>query len=78
VQAFNTPSPFTISDLSSVWVVCDVYENDLSSVRPGDTAEIILNAYPDRKFQGKVSNIGAILDPVFARPRCALKCKTQE
>ena len=63
VQAFNTPSPFTISDLSSVWVVCDVYENDLSSVRPGDTAEIILNAYPDRKFQGKVSNIGAILDP---------------
>ena len=63
MQAFNTPSPFTISDLSSVWVVCDVYENDLSSVRPGDTAEIILNAYPDRKFQGKVSNIGAILDP---------------
>jgi len=63
VQAFNTPSPFTISDLSSVWVVCDVYENDLSSVRPGDTAEIILNAYPDRKFQGKVSNIGAVLDP---------------
>jgi membrane fusion protein, heavy metal efflux system len=63
VQAFNTPSPFTISDLSSVWVVCDVYENDLSSVRPGDRAEIILSAYPDRRFQGKVSNIGAILDP---------------
>jgi cobalt-zinc-cadmium efflux system membrane fusion protein len=63
VQAFNSPSPFTISDLSSVWVVCDVYENDLATVRLGDTAEISLNAYPDRMFSGKVSNIGAVLDP---------------
>ncbi len=63
VQAFNTPSPFTISDLSSVWIVCDVYENDLADVRLGDTADISLNAYPDRVFKGTVSNIGAILDP---------------
>jgi membrane fusion protein, heavy metal efflux system len=63
VQAFNIPSPFTISDLSSIWIVCDVYENDLANVRLGDTAEITLNAYPDRSFKGKVSNIGAILDP---------------
>jgi cobalt-zinc-cadmium efflux system membrane fusion protein len=63
VQAFNTPSPFTISDLSSVWVICDVYENDLATVRLGDPAEIRLNAYPDRVFQGRVSNIGSILDP---------------
>ena len=63
VQAFNTPSPFTISDLSYVWIVCDVYENDLAGVKLGDTAEIGLNAYPDRVFKGTVSNIGAILDP---------------
>jgi len=63
VQAFNTPSPFTISDLSSVWIVCDVYENDLAGVRLGDSADIGLNAYPDRAFKGTVSNIGAILDP---------------
>ena len=63
VQAFSSPSPFTISDLSSVWIVCDVYENDLSNVRLGDTADISLNAYPDRMFRGRVSNIGAILDP---------------
>jgi cobalt-zinc-cadmium efflux system membrane fusion protein len=63
VQAFNTPSPFTISDLSSVWIVCDVYENDMAKVRLGDTAEITLNAYPERAFKGTVSNIGAILDP---------------
>src|SRR6204780_3640460 len=63
VQAYNTPYPFTISDLSSTWIVCDVYENDLATVRLGDSAEISLNAYPDRIFKGRVSNIGAILDP---------------
>lgn len=63
VQAYNTPYPFTISDLSSTWIVCDVYENDLATVRLGDIAEISLNAYPDRVFKGKVSNIGATLDP---------------
>jgi membrane fusion protein, heavy metal efflux system len=63
VQAFNTPAPFTISDLSYVWVICDVYENELATVRIGDTAEITLNAYPDRVFKGTVSNIGSILDP---------------
>jgi len=63
VQAYNTPYPFTISDLSATWVVCDVYENDLASVRIGDTAEIKLNAYPDRRFRGRVSNILPNLDP---------------
>jgi cobalt-zinc-cadmium efflux system membrane fusion protein len=63
VQAYSSPSPFTISDLSSIWIVCDVYENDLPTVRLGDTAEIVLNAYPARVLKGKVSNISAILDP---------------
>ena len=63
VQAYSSPSPFTISDISSIWIVCDVYENDLATVRLGDTAEITLNAYPGRPFKGKVSNIGATLDP---------------
>jgi cobalt-zinc-cadmium efflux system membrane fusion protein len=62
VQAFG-PNPFTISDLSSVWVVCDAHEDQLPSVRPGDSADIRLNAYPERLFKGAVSNIGAILDP---------------
>ncbi len=63
VQAYSTPYPFTISDLSETWIVCDVYENDLANVRLGDSADITLNAYPDRKFKGTVSNIGSILDP---------------
>jgi membrane fusion protein, heavy metal efflux system len=65
VQAYSTPYPFTISDLSATWIVCDVYENDLANVRLGDSADIILNAYPDRMFKGRVSNIGAILDPTI-------------
>jgi cobalt-zinc-cadmium efflux system membrane fusion protein len=63
VQAYSSPSPFTISDVSSVWIVCDVYESDMAHVQLGDTAEITLNAYPDRPFRGRVSNIGMILDP---------------
>jgi len=63
VQAYSSPNPFTISDLTNVWVVCDVYENDMANVRLGEMADIKLNAYPDRMIKGKVSNIGAILDP---------------
>jgi len=63
VQGLSSPNPFTISDLSDVWVVCDVYENDLPTVRLGDTAAIRLNAYPGMELNGKVSNISAILDP---------------
>ena len=56
-------TPFTISDLSSLWIICDVYENDLATVHLGDPAEIRLNAYPGRVFRGRVSNIGATMDP---------------
>jgi cobalt-zinc-cadmium efflux system membrane fusion protein len=62
VQALGS-NPFTISDLSSVWVVCDVYENDLPSVHLGESADIRLNAYPGQVLKGTISNIGEILDP---------------
>jgi cobalt-zinc-cadmium efflux system membrane fusion protein len=65
VQAYSTPYPFTISDLSNLWMVCDVYENDLPNVHLGDAAEIHLNAYPDRTFRGRVSNIGSVMDPTI-------------
>src|SRR6201988_2642679 len=53
VQGLSGNNPFTISDLSSVWIVCDVYENDLSNVHIGETADITLNAYPDKKYTGR-------------------------
>ena len=59
----NSPNLFTIADLSQVWVICDVYENDLAQVHVGDRAQIELNAYPNRKFRGRITNIGKLLDP---------------
>jgi len=63
VQGLASPNPFTISDLTQVWVMCDVFENDLKNVHIGEFADVRLNAYPDRVFQGKIANIGPILDP---------------
>jgi membrane fusion protein, heavy metal efflux system len=63
VAGLGAPNPFTISDLSYVWILSDVYENDLASVRVRETAEIRLNAYPDKVFRGEITNIGPILDP---------------
>jgi len=58
----SSPNLFTIADLSHVWVLCDVYENNLSQVHPGDFADVLLNAYPDRVFKGRVGNISRVLD----------------
>jgi cobalt-zinc-cadmium efflux system membrane fusion protein len=73
VQAYSSPNPFTISDLTAVWVVCDVYENDMATVRIGETADIKLNAFPDRMIKGKVSNVGAILDPTIRTAKIRLE-----
>ena len=59
----GSANAFTIADLSQVWIICDVYENDLPLVHLGQTADIRLNAYPDRVMTGVISDIGAILDP---------------
>jgi cobalt-zinc-cadmium efflux system membrane fusion protein len=63
VQALTPPNPFTISDLSHVWILCDVYENDLAKVHVGEYADIRLNAYPERLLKARISNILPTLDP---------------
>ena len=63
VQALTPPNPFTISDVSHVWIVCDVYENDLAQVHLGEYADIRLNAYPNRTLRGRIGNIAQIMDP---------------
>ncbi len=63
VQGLASPNPFTISDLSYVWIICDVYENDLDAVRVGDFADIHLNSYPKQVFKGRIDNILPVLDP---------------
>ena len=59
----NSPNLFTIADLSTVWIVCDVYENNLADVQLGDIADVRLNAYPGKVYRARVVNIGPIMDP---------------
>lgn len=63
VQGLPGPNPFTISDLSYVWIMCDVYENDLDAVHLGEYADIHLNAYPNKPLKGRIDNILPTLDP---------------
>ena len=59
----NQPNLFTIADLSRVWVIADVYENDIPMVKLGDIADVDIDAYPGRTLHGRIDNIGKILDP---------------
>jgi membrane fusion protein, heavy metal efflux system len=61
----GSATAFTIADLSHVWVICDVYENDLPLVRLGQEARISLTAYPGKVLTGRVSDIGPVLDPTI-------------
>ena len=61
----GSATAFTIADLSRVWVICDVYENDLPLVKLGQEARISLNAYPGKVLTGRVSDIGPVLDPTI-------------
>jgi membrane fusion protein, heavy metal efflux system len=62
-QGLASPNAFTISDLSHVWIVCDVYENDLAFIHLDEYAEIRLSAFPNTVLKARVSNIGPTLDP---------------
>ena len=63
VQALTPPNPFTISDMSRVWIICDVWENNMAQVHIGEYADIHLVAYPERVLKGRISNILPIVDP---------------
>ena len=75
VAGLGSPNPFTISDLSYVWIVCDVYENDLPNVHVGETAEIRLNAYPDKEFTGRISNVLPVLDPTIRTAKVRIEVR---
>ncbi len=73
VQGLGSPNPFTISDLSYVWIICDVYENDLDAVHAGEFADIHLNAYPGKVFKGRIDNILPVLDPSLRTAKVRLE-----
>jgi membrane fusion protein, heavy metal efflux system len=63
VQALTPPNPFTISDISRVWILCDVYENNIAQVHLGEFAYVRLNAYPDHALKARIANIAPVIDP---------------
>jgi membrane fusion protein, heavy metal efflux system len=63
-QALSAPSPLcTIADISSIWAVGDIYEQDLSAAKPGQEAQVTLNAYPGQRWSGRVSVVSGAVDP---------------
>jgi RND family efflux transporter MFP subunit len=73
---------YTIADLSTVWVYANVFQNDVGRLKPGDAAKVTLDAYPGRKFGGRIDQILPQVDPttrtvkvrlVMANPGLALK-----
>jgi membrane fusion protein, heavy metal efflux system len=75
VQGLSGPNLFTISDLSSVWVLCDIYENDLPFVRLGEFADIHPSAFPDLVLKGRIGNISSILDPSLRTAKVRLEVR---
>jgi cobalt-zinc-cadmium efflux system membrane fusion protein len=75
VAGLSSPNPFTIADLTYVWILCDVYENDLANVHIGETADIRLNAYPEKLFTGRISNIGPVLDPALRTAKVRIEVR---
>lgn len=74
VRADSAQPLLTISNLADVWILADVYEQDLGMVKKGDSVTIRVPAYPDEVFQGKVDHVGDVLDPVSRtiKVRCSV------
>ncbi len=62
-QPGNAPAPFVVADLSTLWMMANVTETDVSALALGQTVEITLPAFPGRTFQGHVTYIATTLDP---------------
>jgi cobalt-zinc-cadmium efflux system membrane fusion protein len=63
VRADNSQNLFTIADLSTVYVLVNVYESDISKIQTGDPVKVTTLSYPDKTFDGKIDRIDNMLDP---------------
>jgi cobalt-zinc-cadmium efflux system membrane fusion protein len=63
VQPGNSPAPFAVADVSTMWLIADVEEADSPMLRRGEPVRVKVMAFPDREFQGTISVVGAAVDP---------------
>lgn len=75
VSLAGSATAFTIADLSSVWIVCDVYENEIAKLQLGQEAKIKIGAYPDKELTGRISDIGPVLDPSIRTAKVRIEVK---
>jgi len=67
VRSDNTDPLYLIADLATMWLKANVSENDIALIRPGQEVDVRVNAFPDRSFTAKITNVGAASDPVTHR-----------
>ena len=63
VQPGNAPAPYTVADINTMWMLANVVEDDSPAFRLGQPVQVSLSAFPGRKFDGKITTIGATVDP---------------
>ena len=67
VQPGSAPAPFSVADISSMWMLANVAESDVSSFKLGQPVKVSLLAFPGRSFEGRISTIASSVDPNMHR-----------
>jgi membrane fusion protein, heavy metal efflux system len=62
-QPGTTPAPYSVADLSTVWMIASVIETDAPSYHVGQEVQVRVPAYPDKVFEGHVTTVGSMIDP---------------
>ncbi|HML08771.1 MAG TPA: efflux RND transporter periplasmic adaptor subunit [Xanthobacteraceae bacterium] len=63
VQPGNPPPPYVVADIGTMWMLANVVETDSPAFRLGQEVHVRLSAFPERAFDGKITTIGASVDP---------------
>jgi len=62
-QPGSAPAPFSIADISTLWMIANVIETDAPAYRVGQPVDVTVPAYPDKVFKGHVTALGSMIDP---------------
>jgi cobalt-zinc-cadmium efflux system membrane fusion protein len=62
-QPGSAPPPFSVADISTMWMVANVIETDAPAYKLGQQVQVTVPAYPDKVFTGRVTALGAMIDP---------------
>jgi len=63
VQPGNAPAPYSVADISTMWMLANVVETDAPAYKLGQDVDVRVPAYPDKVFKGHVTALGAMIDP---------------